>query len=69
MIVISLYGLTTSAERFRSMLEDFLRTCDFTPSFFNKNIWMKISDTKDGYDYIYRYADDFKVVSENPSVG
>ena len=31
-IVRALYGLTTSAERFRTMLADFLRTLGFTPS-------------------------------------
>ena len=48
----ALYGLTTSAKRFRTMLEDFLRTLDFVPSLFDKDDWMRLCDDKSECDYI-----------------
>ena len=56
------YGLTTSAERFRTLFADFLRTLGFHPSRFDRDVWMRMRDTKDGYDYICTHVDDFKVV-------
>ena len=67
-IVRALYGLTTSAERFRTMLADFLRTLEFTTSRFDRDIWMRLMDDKTGYDYICTHVDDFKAVAKNPSV-
>ena len=64
----ALYGLTTSAERFRTMLADFLRTIGFKSSRFDRDVWMRMRDTKDGYDYICTHVDDFKVVAKDPNL-
>ena len=37
-IVRTLYGLTTSAERFRTILADFLGPLEFTPSRFGRDV-------------------------------
>ena len=44
-IVRALYGLTTSAERFITMLADFLRTLGFVPSRYDRDDWMRLRDT------------------------
>ena len=67
-IIRALYGLTTSAERFRTMLADFLRTLEFTPSHFDRDVWMRLRDDKTGYDYICTHVVDFKVVAKDPSI-
>ena len=67
-IVRALYGLTTSTEIFRTMLADFLRTLEFTPSRFDRDIWMRLRDEQTGYDYIFNHIDDFTVITKNPPV-
>ena len=64
----ALYGLTTSAERFRTMLVDFLRTLGFFPSRFDRDVWIRLRDTKDGYDFICTHVDNFKVVVKDPDI-
>jgi len=66
LIVRALYGLTTSAERFHTLLADFLRSVGFRPSRFDRDVWMRMRDTKDGFDYICTHVDDFKVVAKEP---
>ena len=66
LIVRALYGLTTSAERFHTLLADFLRSMKFTPSRFDRDVWMRLRDTDDGFDYICTHVDDFKVVAKDP---
>ena len=63
-----IYGLTTSTKRFRTMLADFLRTLGFLPSRFDRDVWMRLRDTKDGYDFICTHVDDFKVVAKDPDI-
>ena len=38
----ALYGLTTSAERFRTLLADFLRSLGFVPTRFDRDVWMRL---------------------------
>ena len=59
----TLYGLTTSAERFRTLLADFLRSLGFSPSRYDRDVWMRLTDAKDGHDYIYTHVDDFKIIA------
>jgi hypothetical protein len=68
LIVRALYGLTTSAERFHTLLADFLRTLGFTPSRFDRDVWMRLRDDETGYDYICTHVDDFKVVAKEPMI-
>ena len=67
-IVRALYGLTTSAERFRTMLADFLRIIGFKPTRFDRDVWMRMRDSGDGYDYICTHVNDFKVVAKDITV-
>ena len=65
LITRALYGLTTSAERFRTLLADYLRSLGFTPSRYDRDVWMRLRDKKDGYDYICSHVDDFKIVAKD----
>ena len=60
--------MIASTERFRSMLPDFIRTFDFTPSRFDREIWMRLCDDKTGYEYICTHVDDFKIVTKHPTI-
>ena len=64
-ITRALYGLTTSAERFRTLLADFLRSLGFSPSRYDRDVWMRLRDDKDGHDYICTHVDDFKIVAKD----
>ena len=64
-IVKTLYGLTTSAEIFRTLLADFIRSLGFTPSRYDRDVWMRLRDEKNGYDYICTHVDDFKIVARD----
>ena len=66
LIVKALYGLTTSAERFHTLFADFIRSIGFTPTRFDRDVWMRLRDDKTGYDYICTHVDDFKVVAKDP---
>ena len=61
----ALYGLTTSADRLRTLFSNFLRTLGFHPTRFDRDVWMRMRDTKDGYDYNCTHVDDFKVVAHD----
>lgn len=47
-------------------LAEFLRNCVFKPTRYDNDMWLKLRDTKDGYDYICTHVHDFKVVARNP---
>ena len=66
--VRAFYGLTISAERFRAMLAYFIRTLEFIPSRFEREVWMILRDDKTGYYYMCTHVDDFKVVAKNPLI-
>ena len=40
LIIKALYGLTTSAEHFPSLLADFLQECGFNPTHFDCDVWI-----------------------------
>ena len=50
------------------MLDDFLRVIDFKPTWFDRDVWMRMRDSGDGYDCIYTHVDDFKIVAKNPTM-
>ena len=64
-IVKALYGLTTSAERFHKLFADIIRSLGFRPCRFDRDVWMRLRDSKTGYDYICTHVDDFKVVARD----
>ena len=51
-IVRALYGLSTSAERFRTLLADFLRSMGFVPCRYDRDVWLRLREDETGYDYI-----------------
>ena len=51
-IVSAIYGLTKSAERFRTILADFLRNLGFVSSRYDRDVWMRFRDDKTEYYYI-----------------
>ena len=65
-IVRALYGLTTSAERFRTLFADYLRDMGFVPTRYDRDVWMRLREDGTGYCYVCTHVDDFKVVSKNP---
>ena len=64
----SIYVLKISAERFRTMLVNYLRTLDFKLSRFDRDIWMILRDDKTGYDYICTHVDDFTIAAKDPTI-
>lgn len=66
LIIRALYGLTTSAERFRTLLADFIRSLGFVPTRYDRDVWMRLREARDGYDYICTHVDDFKIVARDP---
>jgi Reverse transcriptase (RNA-dependent DNA polymerase). len=65
-IVCALYDLTTSAERYRTLFADFLHGLGFVPTCYDRDVWMRLRESGDGYDYICTHVDDFKIVAKDP---
>ena len=65
-IVKALYGLTTSAERFHSLLANFLCTIGFKPTRFDRDTWLCLRNDKSGYHHIRTHVYDFKMITKNP---
>ena len=38
---------------------------EFNPSRYDHDVWMRLRDEKDGYDYIFIHVDDFKIVTKD----
>ena len=66
-LIRALYGLTTSANRYRTLFADFLREMGFVPTRYDRDVWMRLRESNDGYDYICTHVDDFKIVGKDPS--
>ena len=64
-IIKALYGLESSARAFRLFLADYLRSLDFFPSRCDRDVWIRMRESKNGYDYVCTHVDDFKVVAED----
>ena len=64
----ALYGLCTSAERFHTLLADFLCTLEFNPSVYDRDVWLRDRGDGTGYDYICTHVDDFKIVAKDPDI-
>ena len=50
------------------MLADFVRTLEFKPSWFDRDMRIHMQDTYDGYAYICTHVDDFKIFDKNPQI-
>ena len=64
----ALYGLSSSAARFHDHLADTFRAMGFTPTRFDRDVWIrKFSDGK-SYEYICTHVDDFCIFSKKPQL-
>ncbi|KAI2489419.1 Reverse transcriptase (RNA-dependent DNA polymerase) [Fragilaria crotonensis] len=62
----ALYGLRSSSRAFRAHFADFLRSLGFSATRYDRDVWMREREAKDGYDYICTHVDDFKIVARDP---
>ena len=62
----ALYGLTTSAAQWRNLFADFLRSLGFKSTRYDRDVWMQMRESDNGYDYICTHVDDFKIAARNP---
>ena len=61
LITHTLCGLMISTEMFRTLFAGFFRTLGFHPTRFDRDMWMRIRDTKEAYNYICTHVDSFEV--------
>ena len=62
----ALYGLRTSSRAYRETFARFLRNLGFVSSRYDRDVWMRLRETNDGYDYLCTHVDDFKIVAKEP---
>ena len=44
----ALYGLKSSSRAFRQFFAEFLRGCDFKPTRYDRDVWMRLREDQDG---------------------
>jgi hypothetical protein len=62
----AIYGLHLSSRAFRATFANFLWQEGFFPTRYDRDVWMRLREMKDGYDYICTHVDDFKIVAKEP---
>ena len=62
----AVYGLCSSAERFRAHLADSLRSFGFKQTRFDNDVWIRFDKSEKMYEYICTHVDDFMICSRNP---
>ena len=62
----ALYGLRSSSRAFWAHFADFLRSLGFFATRYDRDVWMREREEKDGYDYVCTHVDDFKIVARDP---
>ena len=62
----ALYGLRSSSRAFRVHFADFLRSLGFSATRYDRDVWMRVREEQDGYDYVCTHVDDFKIVAKDP---
>ena len=62
----AIYGLQSSSTALRAHFADFLRSLGFSAALYDRDVWMREREEKDGYDYICTHVDDFKIVARDP---
>ncbi|CAJ1939864.1 unnamed protein product [Cylindrotheca closterium] len=62
----ALYGLRTSSRAYRETFAAFMRTIGFQSSRYDRDVWMRLREDNEGYDYLCTHVDDFKVVAKDP---
>ena len=69
MIVIvwkALYRLQTSGKRWHAHFVDTLRNMGFKPTHYDANLWIKLVEDWESYEYICMHVDDFQIIAKNP---
>ena len=68
MIVIkrALYGLSASGADWYRHLSKTLRHIGFSPTRFDRDVWINLADSGDHYEYICTYVDDFMIAYKAP---
>ncbi len=62
----ALYGLRTSSERWYAHFADSLRGIGFSPTRYDNDVWIRLNEDGDCYDYICTHVDDFMIVGKDP---
>ena len=62
-IRIALYGLTASGADWHRNFSSTLRSIGFSPTRFDRYVWIKLADSGDFYEYICTYVDNFLITS------
>ena len=62
----ALYGLCSSSERFHDHLADNLRLFGFRQTRYDNDVWIRLDETGNQYEYICTHVDDFLICSKNP---
>ena len=62
----ALYGPCSSSERFHAHLADTLRSFGFLQTSFDNNVWIRLDEYGDHYEYISIPVDDFMICSKKP---
>ena len=70
MIVIkcALYGFSDSGAYWYRHFLTTLRSIGFTPTRFDRDVWIKLNKSGDHYEYICTYVDDFMIASKAPDI-
>ena len=71
MIVIkrALYGLSASGAGWYRYFLTTLRHIGFAPTIFDRDVWIKLAESVDHYEYICTYVDNFMIASKAPEDG
>ena len=64
----ALYGLSASGADWYRHFSSTLRSIIFIPTIFDRDVWIKLAEYGDHYEYICTYVEDFLIASKNPDV-
>ena len=64
----ALYGLAGSSAAWSAHFSASLRSYGFTPTRYDRDVWIKLADSKDHYEYLCTHVDDFMIVSKEPQI-
>ena len=62
----ALYGLSASGADWYRHLSTTLRHIGFAPTRVDRDVWIKLADSGDQYEYICTYVDDFMIAYKAP---
>ena len=62
----ALYGLCSNSKRFHAHPADTLRSFGFVQTRFDNDIWIRLDETGESYEYVCTHVDDFMIYSNKP---